>query len=115
MLARQVVSGDAPIAGSFLPGVDRYKVNVTNEDRERFVGDVLAALPGPGAEPVSTNQLGDRFGLGPYERSALLWSTLDKLARAGLVERVVIAGAPCRYWRRTGPRPDTVAVARAVR
>jgi hypothetical protein len=74
---------------------------MTSEDRARFSLDVLDALPGPDAEPVSTNQLADRFGLGPYERSTLLWYTLDKLARAGLVERIVVADASCRYWRRT--------------
>src|SRR5205823_9928295 len=61
------------------------------EERQRFVDRLLAALPGPDEAPVSTNDIGAAFSLGPYERS-VLWSVLDKLTRAGLVERVVVDG-----------------------
>lgn len=73
----------------------------TREDRQRFEAAVLDALPAPGDKPLSTNDLGNRFELGPYERS-VLWSLLDKLVRAGLVERVHVDGELCRYWRRRG-------------
>ena len=69
-------------------------------ERERFTAALLAALPGPDEEPVSTSQLGDRFQLGPYERSTRLWGTLDQLAKAGLVERAVTK-VTSRSWRLT--------------
>jgi hypothetical protein len=69
-------------------------------EREQFVTQLLAALPAPGEEPVSTTQLGDRFQLDQYLRNYLLWASLDRLARAGVVERVVKEGEIVRYWRR---------------
>jgi len=73
----------------------------TPAERTRFTAALLAALPGPDEEPVSTNQLGDRFQLGPYDRSTRLWRTLDQLATAGLVERVVVPNVTSRSWRLT--------------
>ena len=78
------------------------------EERQRFVDRLLAALPGPGEAPVSTNEIGAAFSLGPYERS-VLWSVLDKLTRAGLVERVVVDGELVRYWRRSAAAPTDCA------
>jgi hypothetical protein len=60
----------------------------SREERHLFTDDVLDALPGPDAPDVSTNELGDRFGLDAYERSVRLWTVLDRLARKGLVERI---------------------------
>lgn len=73
----------------------------TPAERERFTAQLLAALPGPDEDPVSTTALGDRFQMGPYERSTRLWHTLDQLARAGLVERIVVANMTARSWRLT--------------
>jgi hypothetical protein len=72
----------------------------TRPERERFVTELLNALPAPDEEPVSTAELGARFKLDGYLRSNLLWPSLDRLARQGHVERVVKEGARCRYWRR---------------
>ncbi|HKT04743.1 MAG TPA: hypothetical protein VJT31_34955 [Rugosimonospora sp.] len=70
-------------------------------ERERFTAELLAALPAPDEDPVSTTVLGDRFRLGPYERSTRLWHTLDQLARSGLVQRVVVPNVTARSWRLT--------------
>jgi hypothetical protein len=73
----------------------------TRDDRQRFRDRLLATLPGPGDDAVSTSDLGQRFQLDPYQRSELLWTSLDQMARDGLVERVVVPGQRLRYWRRT--------------
>lgn len=65
-----------------------------------FAARVLAKLPPPDQEPVSTEFVGDYLGLGQIERSTVLWSCLDGLASSGLVERVP-SGQLFRYWRRT--------------
>lgn len=70
-------------------------------DRERFRTKLLAQLPGLEEEAVSTNELGDYFQLDAYERSNLLWSSLDHMARLGWVERIAQPEQRVRYWRRT--------------
>lgn len=73
----------------------------TRQDRQRFADRLLAKLPGPHEEPVSTTDLGDYYQLDAYERAELLWTLLDRQARSGLVERVIRDGDHVRYWRRT--------------
>jgi hypothetical protein len=70
-------------------------------DRERFRARLLAKLPGPDEDAVSTNDIGRHFQLDPYQRSELLWTSLDQMARDGLVERIVKPGQRLRHWRRT--------------
>src|SRR5687767_13951413 len=73
----------------------------TKAEREQFVTRLLATLPAPDAEPISTTQLGDHFQLDQYLRNNLLWTNLARLASEGLVQRVVKEGERVRYWRRT--------------
>lgn len=75
--------------------------NVTKHDRERFIARLLAKLPAPDEEAVSTTELGDYFQLDPYQRSNLLWTALDRLAKQGAVERIAVPGETARYWRHT--------------
>lgn len=97
------------MTGSYQPEPARKKAPAPNakpmirtkDDRQRFRARLLATLPGPDNEPVSTNDLGNCFQLDPYQRSELMWTSLDQMARDGLVERVVEPGQRVRYWRRT--------------
>ncbi len=74
----------------------------TKEDREALAADLLFdRLPGPAGVPVSTTELGNQLGFNPYERSAVLWAELDKLARRGLVERTNPEEWNVRRWRLT--------------
>jgi len=74
--------------------------SLSRAEREEFVKRLLARLPAPTEEPASTTELGDHFELDQYRRSNLLWTSLARLAREGLVEKVVRDGQRVRYWRR---------------
>ncbi len=97
------------MTGSYQPEPTRRTASASNaqplirtrDDRQRFRDRLLATLPGPEEDAVSTRDLGQRFQLDPYQRSELLWTSLDQMARDGLVERVVVPGQRLRYWRRT--------------
>ncbi len=70
--------------------------------RDRLVGHLLdRLLPEPGKPGLSTNDIGDRLKLGAYERNAVLWPELDKLARRGLAERTNPDERRFRCWRLT--------------
>ena len=70
-----------------------------NEELQRLRAAVLAILPGPDEEPVSTTDLGAALQLSVYEHSTRLWPILDRLAKDGVVERCVRAGQTVRFWR----------------
>jgi len=73
----------------------------TPQDRERFRAQLLARLPGPEEDAVSSNELGAHFQLDAYQRSNLLWSSLDHMTRLGWVERIAQPNERVMYWRRT--------------
>ena len=97
------------MTGSYQPESARKTAPASNakpvirnkDDRQRFRARLLATLPGPDEDAMSTNDLGHHFQLDPYQRSELLWTSLDQMAREGFVERVVKPGQRLRYWRRT--------------
>jgi hypothetical protein len=101
-------NGEAAMTSSYQPDPARKMAPASGarpvirnkDDRQRFRTRLLAKLPGPGEDAVSTNDLGHHFRLDPYQRSELLWTSLDQMARDGLVERVVKPGDRLRYWRR---------------
>jgi hypothetical protein len=83
------------------PAATARPLRRNKHDRERFRARLLARLPGPDQDAVSSNDLGDYFQLDTYERSNLLWTSLDHMARLGLVERIAQPGELVRYWRRS--------------
>jgi hypothetical protein len=95
--------------GSYQPEPARKTAPASNanppirnkDDRQRFRAQLLAKLPGPDEDAVSTNDVARYFQLDPYQRSELLRTSQDQMARDGLVERIVKPGQRLRYWRRT--------------
>src|SRR3954471_6109641 len=83
------------------PGSNAKPVIRNRDDRQRFRARLLARLPGSVEDAVSTNDAARYFDLDPYQRSELLWTSLDQMVRDGLVERIVKPGQRLRYWRRT--------------
>lgn len=78
-----------------------------NRDEQRDLRNlVLDLLRCEEPLPISTNQIADVLGLSPFHRSVYLWRILDKLARHGDVERLVLPEFRCRYWRLTPSRWD---------
>jgi hypothetical protein len=101
--ARPEPSRRAADTASTRPRNSQFPKPLTRAERDRFVVKLMARLPASDEAPVSTRELGDYFELDPYLRNNLLWATLDRLAREGLVERVVRDREVVRYWRRNSP------------
>jgi hypothetical protein len=71
---------------------------MTLTERIELRAKVVDALADAAPLPMSTLDLGDRFGLNGYTRR-YLWLILDRLARQKHVERIRLEGHTCRYWR----------------
>lgn len=71
----------------------------TRDDRDRLAADVVDTLLSVAPRPMTTNQIAERLGLGPFERGAYLWPVLDRMVRRGEAERIRVPDAACRSWR----------------
>jgi predicted ArsR family transcriptional regulator len=52
--------------------------------------------------PMSTREVARKLGITNVAREQEAWRVLDRLVRQGLVERIRIQEASCRYWRYVG-------------
>lgn len=52
--------------------------------------------------PMSTREVARAVGITNVAREQQVWRVLDRLARQGLVERIRLPEAACRYWRFAG-------------
>jgi hypothetical protein len=56
--------------------------------------------------PMSTREVARKVGITNVAREQEAWRVLDRLARQGLVERIRLPEATCRYWRYVGGAPN---------
>jgi hypothetical protein len=68
---------------------------------------VLAVLADSGPLPISTRQVTKAAGLEGAYHEAEIWRVLDRLARRGEAERIVLPDMCCRYWRIAEPADVT--------
>lgn len=52
--------------------------------------------------PMSTREVARAVGVTNVAREQEVWRVLDRLDRQGLVERIRVLEALCRYWRYVG-------------
>jgi hypothetical protein len=72
-------------------------------DRSGWPGNILAELPGPDdPQGILTSDLARRLDLVPYEQDGKLRPALNRLFKAGLVERVT-TNSGWHRWRRARP------------
>ena len=56
--------------------------------------------------PMSTREVARALGITNVAREQEVWRVLDRLDRQGLVERIKLPEALCRYWRYVGGGSD---------
>ena len=71
----------------------------TAEQRSDLRDGIMRVLADQYPLPISTNELGDLLGVprGPWHQE--MYRQLTRFVRLGDVEKVVVEGAYCRYWR----------------
>jgi hypothetical protein len=62
---------------------------------------LLAVLRDAGGFPLSTREVCEAAGPAAWPPDLVTWRRLDKLAKAGQVERVKMPGFRAVYWRTT--------------
>jgi predicted ArsR family transcriptional regulator len=70
--------------------------------RNVHLTDQALALLADSPLPMSTREVARAVGITNVAREQEAWRVLDRLARRGLVERIRLPEASCRYWRYVG-------------
>jgi hypothetical protein len=69
--------------------------------RNVALDDQVSAVLRDATESLSTVEVAARLRMtGTAQQLRDVWLSLDRLARAGYAERIVVRYATCRYWRR---------------
>jgi Fe2+ or Zn2+ uptake regulation protein len=74
--------------------------------RNVHLSDQALAVLADSPLPMSTREVARAVGINNVAREQEVWRVLDRLTRQGLVERIRLPGASCRYWRYVGGDRD---------